>query len=72
MPKTKVHAFDKTDGTHVRQHERETSSTPSYNDELPPEGYEVEETVKGNADENGQLQDAKVTEVKVRPKDGSA
>lgn len=72
MPKTKVRTYDKQDGTHVREHSREISSQPSYSGELPPEGCEVEATVKGNADRDGQLQDARVTEVKVRPGDGTA
>ena len=72
LPKTRVRSFDKQDGTHVRQHDREIPSQSSYAEELPPEGYEVEATVKGNTDEDGELQDAKVTEVKIRPKDASA
>ena len=71
MPMTKVrpHERDTSSGPqHVRGHMRKTSSSPSFQDELPPEGYDVEATVQGETDSEGNLKDAKVTEVTVRPK----
>ena len=71
MPMTKVrpHERDTSSGPqHVRGHMRKTSSSPSFQDELPPEGYDVEATVQGETDREGNLKDAKVTEVTVRPK----
>ncbi len=71
MPVTKVrpHERDTASGPqHVRGHMRKTSSSPSFQDELPPEGYDVEATVQGEADSKGNFTDAKVTEVKLRPK----
>ena len=71
MPITKVrpHERDTSSGPqHVRGHMRKTSSSPSFQDELPPEGYDVEATVQGETDSEGNLKDAKVTEVTVRPK----
>ena len=47
---------------------RKTSSSPSFQDELPPEGYDVEATVQAEADGKGNLTDARVTEVKLKPK----
>lgn len=37
MPVTKVHAYDRADGTHVRQHPRRTGGRMQRTDELPPE-----------------------------------
>ena len=71
MPVTKVrpHERDTSSGPqHVRGHMRKTSSSPAFQDELPPEGYDVEATVQGETDSEGNLKDAKVTEVTVRPK----
>lgn len=71
MPITKVRAHDRNAPSgpqHVRAHPRKTSSSPSFQDELPPEGYDVEATVQGETDSEGNLKDAKVTEVTVRPK----
>lgn len=39
MTETKVHAYDRSDGTHVKQHSRTIEGAPqNYQDELPPEG----------------------------------
>ncbi len=43
MTTTRVTAYDKDDGTHVRQHMREIPSAPVVENELPPEGYVAEE-----------------------------
>ena len=71
MPVTKVRPHERHTSSgpqHVRGHMRKTSSSPSFQDELPPEGYDVEATVQGETYSEGNLKDAKVTEVTVRPK----
>ncbi|MCW6159209.1 MAG: hypothetical protein LVQ63_07025 [Thermoplasmatales archaeon] len=70
MTKVTVRDYAKTDGTHVKRHTRNDPRAGGSSEELNPEDkYEVEATVTGEMDSKGKLEDTKVTEVKLKPKE---
>ena len=69
----RVKDYDKQDGTHVKSYTREQSSSPGASGELPPENedeYVVEATVTGDLNSKGDFENTKVSEIKMKPKEG--
>ena len=70
MGKVNVREYSRTDGTRVRRHIRNDPRAGGSSEEPNPEDkYEVEATVKGETDSNGNIENAKVTEVRLKPKE---
>ena len=68
--KVQVRNYNKRDGTHVKSYTREQSSSLGASGELPPEDeYDLEATVTGEMDGDGNVKDTKVKEVKIKPKE---
>ena len=71
MTKVRVRDYNKKDGTHVKNYTREQPGSSGASDELPPEdGYDLEATVTGQMDRDGDVKDTKVSEIKIKPKEG--
>ena len=68
--KIEVRDYNKSDGTRVRRHIRNDPRARGSSEEPNPEdSYTVEATVMGDMDNEGKVENAKVTEVKTKLKE---
>ena len=68
--KVEVRDYNKSDGTRVRRHIRNDPRTRGSSEEPNPEdSYTVEATVMGDMDNEGKVENARVTEVKTKLKE---
>ncbi len=70
MTKVVVREYNKTNGTHVRRHIRDDPRAGGPSSEEPNPEDNIEDTVTGEIDQKGKMENTKVKEVKVKPKDG--
>jgi hypothetical protein len=68
--KIEVRDYNKSDGTRVRRHIRNDPRARGSSEEPNPEdSYTVEATVMGDMDNEGKVENARVTEVKTKLKE---
>ena len=68
--KVEVRDYNKSDGTRVRRHIRNDPRARGPSEEPNPEdSYTVEATVMGDMDNEGKVENARVTEVKTKLKE---
>ena len=68
--KIEVRDYNKSDGTRVRRHIRNDPRARGSSEEPNPEdSYTVEATVMGGMDNEGKVENARVTEVKTKLKE---
>ena len=68
--KVEVRDYNKSDGTRVRRHIRNDPRARGSSEEPNPEdSYTVEATVMGDMDNEGKVENARVTEVKTKLKE---
>ena len=68
--KVEVRDYNKSDGTRVRRHIRNDPRARGSSEEPNPEdSYAVEATVAGDMDNEGKLENVRLTEAKIKPKE---